>query len=83
MAMMWFERGAEFEDRECHNLLGVMWRDGLVSGRQDMKTALVHFTRAAGQELAEAHVNLGKYNYCEPIFPQTNACICSTTNRPR
>lgn len=63
MAMMWFERGAEFEDRECHNLLGVMWRDGLVSGRQDMKTALVHFTRAAGQELAEAHVNLGKYNY--------------------
>ncbi|KAG2159106.1 uncharacterized protein EDB93DRAFT_444749 [Suillus bovinus] len=68
MAMMWFERGAQFEDRECHNLLGVMWRDGLVPGRQDMKVALVHFTRAAGQELAEAHVNLGKYNYYRGEF---------------
>ncbi|KAG1721409.1 hypothetical protein EDB19DRAFT_1898333 [Suillus lakei] len=55
MAMMWFERGVEFEDRECHNLLGVMWRDGLVPGRQDMKTALAHISKAAGLELAEAH----------------------------
>lgn len=68
MAMMWFERGAEFEDRECYNLLGIMWRDGLVPGRQDMKTALVHITKAAGQELAEAHVNLGKYNYYRGEF---------------
>ncbi|KAG1727314.1 hypothetical protein EDB19DRAFT_1943246 [Suillus lakei] len=63
MAMMWFERGVEFEDRECHNVLGVIWRDGLVPGRQDMKTALVHISKAAGLELAEAHGNLGKYNY--------------------
>jgi SEL1 protein len=75
MAMMWFERGAEFDDRECHNLLGVMWRDGLVPGRQDMKIALAQFTKAAGNELAEAHVNLGKYNYCEHLFLQASACI--------
>ncbi|KAG2069617.1 HCP-like protein [Suillus decipiens] len=68
MAMMWFERGAEFDDRECHNLLGVMWRDGLVPGRHDVKTALVHISKAAGQELAEAHVNLGKYNYYRGEF---------------
>lgn len=68
MAMMWFERGAEFDDRECHNMLGVMWRDGLVPGRQDMKIALVQFTKAAGAELAEAHVNLGKYNYYRGEF---------------
>ncbi|KAG0699377.1 hypothetical protein DFH29DRAFT_833834 [Suillus ampliporus] len=68
MAMMWFERGAEFEERECLNLLGIVWRDGLVPGRQDMKTAIEFFNRAAAQELAEAHVNLGKYNYYRGEF---------------
>jgi SEL1 protein len=68
MAMMWFERGAEYNDRECHNLLGVMLRDGLVPGRQDMKKAIGHFTKAVGLELAEAHVNLGKHNYYRGEF---------------
>ncbi|OAX43674.1 HCP-like protein [Rhizopogon vinicolor AM-OR11-026] len=68
MAMMWFERGAEFDERECLNMLGVMWRDGLVPGRQDMKKAVEHFNRAAGQELADAHVNLGKFNYYRGEF---------------
>ncbi|KAH9050948.1 hypothetical protein EDB83DRAFT_2317047 [Lactarius deliciosus] len=48
LAKMWFERGAAYGDRECHNGLGIMWRDGLV---------------AAGQDLAEAQLNLGKHHY--------------------
>ncbi|KAF9228392.1 HCP-like protein [Gyrodon lividus] len=63
MAMMWFERGAEYSDRECFNGLGILWRDGLVKGRQDISKALVYFSHAAVQELAEAHVNIGKYHY--------------------
>jgi SEL1 protein len=64
-AKMWFERGAEFGDRESHNGLGIIWRDGLVNGKIDLKKAVGHFTAAAGQDLAEAQVNLGKYHYRE------------------
>ncbi|TFY81441.1 hypothetical protein EWM64_g2573 [Hericium alpestre] len=60
---MWFERGAEYGDKECHNGLGIIWRDGLVNGRRDQKRAVHHFGVAAGQDLAEAQVNLGKYHY--------------------
>lgn len=63
MAKLWFERGAEFGDRECHNGLGVIYRDGLISGKGDIQKAVGHFTVAAGQELAEAQVNLGKHHY--------------------
>ncbi|KAN0081237.1 hypothetical protein V8E55_008861 [Tylopilus felleus] len=63
MAMMWFERGAEYDDRECHNGLGIMWRDGLVKGRHDVAKANGYFSHAAGQELAEALVNIGKHHY--------------------
>lgn len=63
MAKMWFERGAEYGDREAHNGLGIIWRDGLVQGRKDLKTAVTHFTAAAAQDLAEAQVNLGKYHF--------------------
>jgi SEL1 protein len=65
MAKMWFERGAEHGDRECHNGLGIIWRDGLVQGKTDIKKSVAYFTAAAGQELAEAQVNMGKYHYCE------------------
>jgi len=64
MAKAWFERGAEFGDRECHNGLGIIYRDGLGT-KVDNKFSLAHFTAAAGQELAEAQVNIGKYHYCE------------------
>lgn len=63
LAKMWFERGAEFGEKECHNGLGIIWRDGLVEGRKDMKKAHNHFSAAATQDLAEAQVNLGKYHY--------------------
>ncbi|KAF8070762.1 hypothetical protein FPV67DRAFT_1488642 [Lyophyllum atratum] len=63
-AKMWFERGAEHGDRESHNGLGIIHRDGLVPGlKADVKKANAHFGAAAEQELAEAHVNLGKFYY--------------------
>jgi SEL1 protein len=65
MARMWFERGSAAGDRECHNGLGVIWRDGLVHGQTNEKRALAFFNAAAAQELAEAQVNLGKFNYSE------------------
>jgi len=64
MAKAWFERGAEQGDRECLNGLGIMYRDGLIPGvKADMTAALSHFNAAAGQELAEAQVNIGKYHF--------------------
>ena len=66
MAKAWFERGAEQGDRECLNGLGIMYRDGLIPGvKPDMKLAMSHFNAAAGQELAEAQVNIGKYHFSE------------------
>lgn len=62
LAKAWFERGAEHGERECHNGLGIIYRDGL-GVKPDMKQALAHFNIAAGQELAEAQVNIGKYHY--------------------
>ncbi|KAL1681892.1 hypothetical protein EV122DRAFT_260478 [Schizophyllum commune] len=64
LAKMWFQRGADHGDRECHNGLGIMFRDGLVpNAKADMKKALSHFAVAAGQELAEAQVHIGKYHF--------------------
>ncbi|KAI0629048.1 HCP-like protein [Trametes polyzona] len=63
IAKMWFERGAEYGDKESHNGLGIIWRDGLVDGKRDLKKAMGHFAAAATQELAEAQVNIGKYHY--------------------
>lgn len=64
IARMWFERGATHGDRESHNGLGIIYRDGL-GMKANMKTAYTHFLNAAGQDLAEAQVNLGKHHYCE------------------
>lgn len=66
LAKMWFDRGAEYGDRECHNGLGIIWRDGLGVGKKDETKAFTNFSMAAGQDLAEAQVNLGKYYYSEP-----------------
>lgn len=62
-AKMWFERGREYGDRECHNGMGIIFRDGLVGGKVDVAKALVEFGKAAEGELAEAEVNLGKYHF--------------------
>lgn len=63
IAKMWFERGADYGEKESQNGLGIIWRDGLVDGKKDTKKALHYFQAAATQELAEAHVQLGKHNY--------------------
>lgn len=63
VAKMWFERGAEHGDRESHNGLGIIYRDGFPGLKPDLKIAMAHFGVAAGQELAEAQVNMGKYHY--------------------
>lgn len=65
LARMWFERGAEYGNPECYNGLGIIWRDGLVDGKKDVKKAIMYFLDAASEGLAEAQVNLGKHHYCE------------------
>lgn len=66
LAKLWFERGAEHGDRECHNGLGIIYRDGLIPGTgPNPKQALQYFEIASGQELAEAQVNAGKHYYCK------------------
>jgi len=72
VAKMWFERGEVYGERECHNGLGIIWRDGLIPGlKADKKKAIFHFKAAAGQELAEAQVNLAKMNLGEIELCQT------------
>lgn len=63
VARMWFERAAERKEREGHNGLGIIWRDGLTERKKDVKKAMYHFGIAAGRDLAEAQVNLGKIYY--------------------
>ncbi|KAG8726290.1 ERAD-associated protein, partial [Ceratobasidium sp. 414] len=63
VARMWFVRGADAGEKESHNGLGIIYRDGLYDGKPDYKKAAVHFGAAAGQDLAEAQVNLGKLHY--------------------
>lgn len=53
----------ELNDRECHNGLGLLIRDGLAGLKSNKDNALKHFAVAAGQELAEAQVNIAKYHY--------------------
>jgi SEL1 protein len=76
-ARLWFERGAEYGDRECHNGLGIIWRDGLVEGKKDLKKAIAHFVVAAGQDLAEAQVNLGKYHRSMHMFLSLSVSLFS------
>lgn len=63
VAKMWFERGAEYGDRESQQGLGLIYRDGLLDGKVDLGKAHAYFTGAAGQDLAEAQVQLGKHHY--------------------
>ncbi|KAJ7782738.1 hypothetical protein B0H16DRAFT_1357156 [Mycena metata] len=73
IAKMWFERGSEHGDRECQNGLGIIWRDGLVpSLKADPKKAIAYFTAAAGQELAEAQINLAKLHFARGEIQQAS-----------
>lgn len=83
MAKMWLERGAEYGDKESHNGLGIIWRDGLVDSRKDLKRAMGHFAAAATQELAEAQVNIGKYHYGRSHRIRLSLVACSPVHRAR
>ncbi|GAA5831897.1 hypothetical protein JCM11251_003924 [Rhodosporidiobolus azoricus] len=61
-AFLWFQRGRSQGDRESHNGLGIMFRDGLGVER-DLKKALAYFAAAAQQDHVDAQVNLGKYHF--------------------
>lgn len=63
VAKMWYDRGAEYGDRECTMGLGLIHRDGLIEGKVDLGKAVAYFTAAAGQDLAEAQAQLGKHYY--------------------
>ncbi|CAE6466148.1 unnamed protein product [Rhizoctonia solani] len=63
LARMWFMRGAEFGEKESHNGLGIIYRDGLLDGKPDIKKASQYFAAAAGQDLSDAQVNYGKIHY--------------------
>ncbi|WRT64955.1 uncharacterized protein IL334_001896 [Kwoniella shivajii] len=58
-ARLWYERAAELGDREAHNGLGIIHRDGLIVP-QDKKKSSHYFQASASQDLAEAQVNLAK-----------------------
>jgi len=84
IAKMWFERGVEYGDRECHNGLGIIYRDGLIKGlKPDVVKAANHFGKAAGQELAEAQVNLAKIHYGELLLcgPQYHISLIASRTR--
>ncbi|KAL7413451.1 hypothetical protein BDY24DRAFT_388595 [Mrakia frigida] len=72
-AKMWFERGAEMGERESYNGLGIIYRDGLGVSVDGVK-AQEFFQAAADQDLAEAHVNLGKLALARgEIHPSTHS----------
>jgi SEL1 protein len=77
LAKLWFERGAAYSDKESHNGLGTIWRDGLIEGRKDSKVAFTHFAIAAGQDLAEAQVNLGKHHYRKYVDSDSDLTLTS------
>jgi len=49
LAKMWFERGVTYGDKECHDGLGIMWRDGLIDGRKDSRSASPIFLLQLGR----------------------------------
>ena len=67
VAKLWFERGVEYGDRECHNGLGIIYRDGL-GVKASLRDALTHLAIASRHELAEAQVNMGKHHYSWSLF---------------
>lgn len=69
-------------EAESQNGLGIMYRDGL-GVKPDLNMAAHYFKAAAGQDLAEAHVNLAKLFICKPLLETacgirsvTHSCTC-------
>ena len=60
-------------DREARNLLGIAYRDGLGVERK-AATALHLFSAAAGADLAEAHIQLGKMHASKSTSASPDLC---------
>jgi SEL1 protein len=60
-AFLWFQRGVSHGDRESHNGLGIMYRDGLGVAEDQVK-ALSHFQTAAAADHPDALVNVARYH---------------------
>ncbi|GMK53528.1 hypothetical protein CspeluHIS016_0101140 [Cutaneotrichosporon spelunceum] len=59
LARLWYERAATLGDREAHNGLGIIYRDGL-GVKKDREKALKYFEASAGLDLPDAEINVGK-----------------------
>ncbi|WWC59262.1 uncharacterized protein I303_101812 [Kwoniella dejecticola CBS 10117] len=73
-ARLWYERAAELGDREAHNGLGIIHREGLIVP-QDKQKAFHYFQASASQDLAEGQVNLAKLHLDRGEIAQANAYL--------
>ncbi|OCF37496.1 hypothetical protein I316_00620 [Kwoniella heveanensis BCC8398] len=73
-ARLWYERAAELGDREAHNGLGIIHRDGLIVP-VDRQKAFHFFQAAASQDLAEAQVQLAKLHLDRGEIMQASAYL--------
>ncbi|OCF76752.1 hypothetical protein I204_02453 [Kwoniella mangroviensis CBS 8886] len=73
-ARLWYERAAELGDREAHNGLGIIHRDGLIVP-VDKQKAFHYFQASASQDLAEGQVNLAKHHLERGEVVQANAYL--------
>lgn len=77
-AFLWFQRGISYGDRESHNGLGIMYRDGLGVPVDQVK-ALGHFQTAAAADHPEALVNVARYHLGKPtILAKSRVQGCHT-----
>lgn len=80
-AFLWFQRGIGQGDRESHNGIGIMYRDGLGVSK-DAQKAFSHFQTAASADHPEALVNLGKHYFRESLL-QTQSATADSPHADR
>lgn len=66
-------------DRESHNGLGIMYRDGL-GVIVDLAKSLAHFQAAGGQDLAEAQINLAKIHIGTRALPLNSSTLSGVSS---
>ncbi|KAJ9098741.1 hypothetical protein QFC21_004389 [Naganishia friedmannii] len=76
LAHMWLKRGSGIGDREARNLLGIAYRDGLGVERRPAQ-ALHFFSAAAGADLPDAHIQLGKMHASETDIAKQDQAVQS------
>ncbi|KAJ9126930.1 hypothetical protein QFC24_001161 [Naganishia onofrii] len=76
LAHLWLKRASGIGDREARNLLGIAYRDGLGVERRPAQ-ALHLFSAAAGADLPDAHIQLGKMHASETDISKQNQAVQS------